>query len=290
VNWRPVPPPQRPVLFVNPRSGGGRAVRAGVVEEARRLGVSVIVLDPGDRLEARVAAEAADGADALGMAGGDGSQSVVAAAAAALGLPFVPVPGGTRDHFVLDLGLDRRDPVGALGAFGDGVEGRIDLAEVNGRPFLNNVSIGIYGDAVHRPEYRDAKSRTLLAVARARLVSAGEAPGLRLVDDTGAAHADPAVVLVSNGPYALERPPAQGGRPALDGGALGIIVLDAPAPGPRPPARAWTAAALDVEAPRTVPAGIDGEAVELEPPLRFGIRPGALRVRIAASRAARAGR
>ena len=238
----------------------------------------------------RVAAAAAGGADALGMAGGDGSQSVVAAAAAALGLPFVPVPGGTRDHFVLDLGLDRRDPVGALDAFSEGVEGRVDLADVNGRSFLNNVSIGIYGDAVHQSQYRDAKTRTLLAVARARLLSVREAPGLRLVDDVGVAHVDPAVVLVSNGPYALERPPAPGARPALDSGRLGVIVLDAPAPGPRPPARAWTTASLDVQAPGTVRAGIDGEAVDLEPPLAFGIRPGVLRIRIPSSRASRAGR
>ena len=46
--------------------------------------------------------------------------------------------------------MDRRDPVGALDAFTDGLEGRIDVAEVNGRTFLNNVSLGIYGDAVQR--------------------------------------------------------------------------------------------------------------------------------------------
>jgi diacylglycerol kinase family enzyme len=285
MNWRPVPPTQRPVLFVNPRSGGGRAVRAGVLERAQELGVEVVLLDAGDRLEERVAAAVAGGADALGVVGGDGSQSVVAAAAAARGLPFVPVPGGTRDHFVLDLGLDRRDPAGALDAFVEGAEGRADLAEVNGRSFLNNVSIGIYGDAVHQSGYRDAKTRTLLAVARARLRSFEVAQGLRLVDDLGEAHLDPAVVLVSNGPYALERPPAPGARPALDSGRLGVIVLDAPGRPPRPPARSWTTTSLDVEAPATVHAGIDGEAVDLAPPLAFRIRPGILRIRIAASRA-----
>ena len=90
----------------------------------------------------------ADGADALGMAGGDGSLAVVAAAAAAHGLPFICVPAGTRNHFALDLGVDRHDVAGALDAFSDGFERRIDLAEVNGRAFLNNVSLGIYGEAV----------------------------------------------------------------------------------------------------------------------------------------------
>ena len=211
-----------------------------------------------------------------------GRRAVVAAAARAHGLPFVCVPAGTRDHFALDLGVDRRDPVGALDAFTDGLEGRIDVAEVNGRTFLNNVSLGIYGDAVQRAAYRDAKVRTLLATARARLHATAEAPALRLVDDLGREHAHPAVVLVSNGPYAVERPPAPGARPALDSGRLGVIVLDAPGDGPHPPGRSWTATSLEVRAPGPVHAGIDGEAVDLTPPLAFVIRPAALRVRIAA--------
>jgi diacylglycerol kinase family enzyme len=282
MNWRPAPPPRQPVLFVNPKSGGGRAVRAGVVERARERGIAVVCLEPGQRLGALVEEAVADGADALGAAAGDGSQAVVAAAARSHGLPFVCVPAGTRDHFALDLGLDRRDPVGALEAFADGLEGRIDVAEVNGRTFLNNVSLGIYGDAVQRAAYRDAKVRTLLATARARLDPTAEAQELRLVDDLGREHAHPAVVLVSNGPYALERPSAPGRRPALDSGRLGVIVLDEPGGGPHPPGRSWTATRLEVRAPGTVHAGIDGEAVDLTPPLAFVIRPAALRVRIAA--------
>ena len=94
------------------------------------------------------------------------------------------------------------------------------------------------------------------------------------------------MVLVSNGPYALERPPAPGARPALDSGRLGVIVLDAPGDGPHPPGRSWTATSLEVRAPGPVHAGIDGEAVDLTPPLAFAIRPAALRVRIAARDAA----
>jgi len=51
------------------------------------------------------------------------------------------VPAGTRNHFALDLGLDRSDVVGALDAFTDGVEPRIDLAALNGRTFVNNASL-----------------------------------------------------------------------------------------------------------------------------------------------------
>ena len=279
--WRAVDPPRRPVLFVNPRSGDGAAARAGVAERAQELGIEVVTLGAGGNLAELVGVAVGNGADALGMAGGDGSLSVVAAAAAANGLPFVCIPAGTRNHFAGDLGLDRRDPVGALRAFGAGLEGRIDLGEVNGRRFLNNVSLGVYGEAVRTPAYREAKVRTLVETAEQVLGPGAQTPGLRLVDDIGREHARPLIVLVSNNPYALDRPPARGARPALDGGLLGIVVLDPPSSEPHAPGRAWTATDLEVTAPAVVHAGIDGEAVELDPPLRFAIRPAALRVRVA---------
>ena len=98
------------------------------------------------------------------MAGGDGSQALVASVAARHEIPHVCVPAGTRNHFALDLGLDRNDVVGALDAFGDGVERRIDLASVNGRTFVNNASLGLYAEIVQSPEYRDAKLRTAAAM------------------------------------------------------------------------------------------------------------------------------
>jgi diacylglycerol kinase family enzyme len=278
--WRPVDPPRRPVLFVNPRSGGGKAARAGLAERARERGVEAVVLDPGQDLAALARDAAAGGADVLGVAGGDGSLAVVAAVAAAHGIAFACVPAGTRNHFALDVGVDRHDLTGALDAFTDGVERQIDVAEVNGRMFLNNVSLGIYGQAVRRPAYRDAKVRTLLATAEEVLGPSGEAPALRLADDAGREHRDPAVVLVSNNPYALDNPLAPGTRPALDTGRLGIVVLGVPGDTSLRPGRAWTAPSLEVSAPAVVHAGVDGEAADLSPPLRFAIRPAALRVRI----------
>ena len=202
------------------------------------------------------------------------------------GLPFVCIPAGTRNHFALDLGVDRRDLVGALDAFTDGAERRIDVADVNGRLFLNNVSLGVYGEAVRESGYRDAKARTLLETVRAVLGPSGAAPDLRLVDDLGHEHSHPGVVLVSNNPYALDRPLVRGTRPRLSGGRLGILVLDtprileAPSNARRAPGRAWSATSVEVDAPEPVHAGVDGEAVDLSPPLAFTIRPAALRVRI----------
>jgi diacylglycerol kinase family enzyme len=151
---------------------------------------------------------------------------------------------------------------------------------VNGRLFLNNVSLGIYGEAVRSPAYRDAKTRTLLEIAAEVMGPSAEAPAMCLVDDQGREHHHLAVVLVSNNPYALDRPLIRGTRPAMDSGQLGIIVLDAPGDSPHSPGQAWTAPRLEVNAPAPVHAGVDGEAVDLEPPLRFAIRLAALRVRI----------
>lgn len=279
--WRSVEPPRRPVLLVNPRSGDGAAARHQVLERARERGVEAVTLESGDDLRTRALEVVADGADALGMAGGDGSLAEVAAVAAARGLPFVCIPVGTRNHFALDLGVDRQDVPGALDAFTDGVERLIDVGEVNGRIFLNNVSLGIYGEAVRRASYRDTKVRTLAETAHRVLGPSRRMPPLRLTDDTGREHERPAVLLVSNNPYALNGP-GLGTRPTLASGQLGILVLDTPEDRKHPPGRAWSAPHLEVQAPGTVHAGIDGEAVELVAPLRFAVRPAALRVRISA--------
>jgi diacylglycerol kinase family enzyme len=279
----PVEPARRSVLFINPRSGAGKARRARLADVARGRGIEPVTLEQGDELEALIEGVLADGADALGVAGGDGSLAVVASAAAARGIPFVCVPGGTRNHFARDVDVAPDDLVGALDAFGAALERTIDLGYVNGRPFLNNVSLGIYGDAVQRGDYRDAKLRTLLETAEDETLGSGSMPAdLRLVDDRGREHHSPAVVLVSNNPYAFDRQRVRGARPVLDGGRLGIVLIDAPAGPPHPAARAWSARSLSVDAGGTVPAGVDGEAVTLQPPLSFTIQPKALRVRIAA--------
>jgi diacylglycerol kinase family enzyme len=279
--WHPADPPERPVLFVNPSSGGGKAARAALAERARERGIGVTVLRPGLSLTSLVREAVADSADALGIAGGDGSLATVAAAAHAHGLPFICVPAGTRNHFALDLGVDRHDLVGALEAFTDGVERLVDIGSVNGRMFLNNVSLGIYGEAVRQAAYRDAKARTLLETAVRVLGPSESASELRLVDDEGREHRDPAVVVVSNNPYALDQTLAPGTRPRLDSGRLGVVALEEPASSLLP-GRAWTATSVTVDGPAPVHAGIDGEAVDLSTPLDFTILPAALRVRISA--------
>jgi diacylglycerol kinase family enzyme len=283
-----VPAPQRPVLFFNPKSGGGKAERFHVAAEARARGIEPIELGPPWDLEGLVRGAVAGGADGLAMAGGDGSQAVVAAIAAELDLPYACVPAGTRNHFALDLGVDRDDVVGALDAFVDGGERRVDQAEVNGRVFVNNVSLGLYADAVQRTGYRDAKLRTILDTVPEVLGPEGTGLDLRWTGPGGHEHGSGAAILVSNNRYRLGRAVGSGTRPRIDDARLGITVVGAPTGrgenGHRAqrPWREWTTPDFEVAADRPVPAGIDGEAIKLQPPLRFRIRPGVLRVRVAA--------
>jgi diacylglycerol kinase family enzyme len=276
-------PPRRPVLFFNPKSGGGKAERFELAKEARARGIEPVELTLGSDLGELVREAVRAGADGLAMAGGDGSQAIVAAIAAEHDLPYACIPAGTRNHFALDLGVDRTDVVGALEAFRNGGERRVDLAEVNGRVFVNNVSLGVYAEAVQRDEYRGAKLRTIAATA-----ASGEGAGSELHWRRGGGTETAAVVLVSNNPYRLARGLASGTRTRLDAGVLGVAVLgaargegDGAPSGSMETRGSWSERTFEVQSPGPVPAGIDGEAAMLDPPLLFRSVPGALRVRIA---------
>jgi diacylglycerol kinase family enzyme len=280
--------PVRPVLLFNPKSGGGKAERYSLAREARARGIEAVALVRGDDLENVTRDAVARGADALAMAGGDGSQAIVAMIASENDLPYACIPAGTRNHFALDLGVDRDDVVGALDAFVDGGERVVDLGEVNGRVFVNNVSLGLYAEAVQRPGYREAKLRTLLETVPDVLGPGGTQLDLRWTGPDGQEHQAGGAILVSNNRYRLGRAVGAGTRPRIDDGLLGITVVSPPTPGKRGrllerPWREWSAPTFEVYSDRSIAAGIDGEAVTLEPPLRFRIRPAALRVRIARS-------
>jgi Diacylglycerol kinase catalytic domain len=274
--------PERPVLFYNPRSGGGKAARFHLADEAHARGIKAVELTPGTDLEVLVRAELEAGADALAMAGGDGSQAIVAAIAAEHRLPYACIPAGTRNHFALDLGVDRDDVAGALDAFVDGGERIVDLADVGGRVFVNNVSLGVYASAVQRSEYRDAKLRTLFDTLPDAAGGNGEGQRLTWHGPDGAEHDSGVVMLVSNNRYRVGRAIGSGTRPRLDAGVLGVAVFGGDGGRGR---KEWSTSDFDVDAAdaELVAAGIDGEAAQLAPPLRFHIHPNALRVRVARS-------
>jgi diacylglycerol kinase family enzyme len=289
-------PPAHPVLIMNPRSGGGKVERFELVVECRKRGIEPVLLEPGDDLRELAEDAVRRGADVLGMAGGDGSQALVASVAARAGVDYVCVPAGTRNHFALDLGLDRADVVGALDAYADGLERYIDLAEVNGRTFVNNASLGLYAYVVQAPEYREAKLRTAAAMLPDLLGPDARPLDLCFTGPDGVERRTAHLVLVSNNPYHLV--PTGGGlgtRERMDRGVLGLVavtITDA-AQASRflaleaagQPRRftgwtEWTAPLFEIRSDSPVPVGVDGEALVLDPPLVFTSRPAALRVRL----------
>ena len=193
--------------------------------EARRRGIETVVLGPDDDLEELARAAVASGADVIGMAGGDGSQALVATLAAEHDLPFVCIPAGTRNHFALDLGIDRDDVVGALDAFVDGYERRVDLATINGRVFVNNVSLGLYAAIVQSDEYRDAKMGTAAKMLPDLLGSDYSQFDFEIESPTGIDRSNPDLILVSNNVYRLSGLGGYGTRERLDEGVLGIVAI-----------------------------------------------------------------
>ncbi len=287
---RPVPPPKRPFLIMNPRSGGGKVERFGLREKAEALGADVVLLDPGRPQDVVALARdaVADGADLLGVAGGDGTQALVAGVAAAYGVPFVVITAGTRNHFALDLGLDRDEPSRCLDALTDGVEFRVDLGRVGERVFVNNASFGAYAVVVQSPAYRDDKVRTTLQLLP-DVLTRHHGPRLT-VAAAGVTLDAPQAVLVSNNPYRVGDLAGLGRRERLDGGVLGLlgVRVDSAAQaaamlrGRRAPGlTVLTAREILVDADEpVVQVGVDGEPLTFPTPVRCRIEPRALRVRV----------
>ncbi len=295
--WKHAGAPSHPVLLMNPWSGGGKVERFKLIEECEKRGIEPIVLKQGDDLRQLALDAVARGADALGMAGGDGSQAIVASVASEHDLPHVCVPAGTRNHLALDLGVDRDDVVGALDAYGEsGLECRVDLATVNGSVFVNNVSLGVYATIVQSDHYRDDKVGTTLRMLPELLGPEAEPFDIEYVGPGGGRQDTADLLMVSNDPYRLDRLFGMGSRPRMDLGKLGVVAVRIEGAGAVAQFlamesagqasrfsgwRSWAAPEFVVESQQPVPAGIDGEALMLDPPLRFESRPGALRVRIA---------
>ena len=284
------PPPRRPYLIMNPRSGGGKVTKFGLKDKAEALGATVALLEGPGTVDVGALARTAvaDGADLLGVAGGDGTQALVAGIAAEHNIPLLVISAGTRNHFALDLGLDREDPSRCLDALGDGVELRIDLGFIAGRPFVNNASFGAYAAVVQSPAYRDDKTRTTLDQLPGLL--AGQ-QGSRLVARAENVTVEgPQAVLVSNNQYGMGDIAGLGRRARLDRGTLGMFAVTVQSAaqaagllrGRR--ARGLTSLAarevvIDADTAQ-IPVGVDGEALVLDTPVRCVVQPAALRVRV----------
>ena len=287
-------PARHPFLIMNPRSGGGKVGQFDLQRKAEALGAEVFLMEgPGLVDVAAVARQAvADGADLLGVAGGDGTQALVAGVASEHGIPFLVITAGTRNHFALDLGLDRENPVACLSALSDGVDLRIDLGVVSGLTFVNNVSFGAYAEIVQTPAYRDDKLRTTLDTLPELLQGHR---GTRFSAVAGGETIDgPQALLVGSNPYETEDIAGLGRRPRLDRGMLGVVaVMVASARQAVGLLRGRNSTDLRVLTAQSVvvtssadriPVGIDGESAWLPTPVRCTVHPGALRVRVPRNR------
>jgi len=292
-DWRmpehPAEPPARhPYLIMNPKSGGGKVEKFDLKSKAEELGAEVFLIDGAEPVDvAKVAREAvAQGADLLGVAGGDGTQALVAGIAAEHGIPFVVISAGTRNHFALDLGLNRENPSACLGALSDGVELRVDLGRINGQVFVNNASFGAYAEVVETPAYRDDKLNTTLNLLPDLLQGQR---GVRLsarADDTEIR--SPQALLVANNPYGTGDIAGLSRRARLDAGVLGVIgvkvrnvqqAIDLLRGRRAVGVRVLRTKKIEItaDAPQ-IPVGVDGEALSMSTPVVCTISPGALRV------------
>jgi diacylglycerol kinase family enzyme len=282
------PPARRPYLIMNPKSGGGKVEKFDLKRKAEDLGAEVFLIGGPEPVDvAKVAREAVDrGADLLGVAGGDGTQALVAGIAAEQGIPFVVISAGTRNHFALDLGLDREDPSACLNALPDGVELRVDLGVINGQTFVNNASFGAYAEVVETPAYRADKLNTTLNTLP-DLLQGHRGARLRARAD-GTEIEAPQALLVSNNPYGTGDIAGLGRRARLDRSVLGVVGVTV--------ANAWQAAGLlrgrhatglsvltakqieiTADVPR-IPVGVDGESILMSTPVTCTVSPRALRV------------
>ncbi len=287
-------PAARPFFIMNPRSGGGKVMKFDLKRKAEDLGAEVFLITGAGTVDvAEVARQAVvAGADLLGVAGGDGTQALVAAIAAEYGIPFVVVTAGTRNHFALDLGLDRDNPAACLSALQDGVDLRVDLGSVDGRTFVNNASFGAYAEVVQTPAYRDDKVGSTLDLLP-DLIRGQRGANLTARAGDAVIFA-PQAVLVGNNPYGTNDVAGLNRRARLDRGELGVIAVKVTNArqaiglvrrSRRTGLTTLTAPTVTIDADAaTVPVGIDGEAVSMPTPVRCSIRPRALLVRVPRNR------
>jgi diacylglycerol kinase family enzyme len=282
-------------LIVNPSAGGAAGCLDGLTKMARERGIRVHVLKPGEDARLAAIAAAEGGSEVLGVAGGDGSVSAVAAVAAEHDVALVIVPVGTLNHFARDLGLDLARPLRALEALYAGHERRVDAGRINGHLFINNVSLGVYARMVGDPGYRQDKLRVAKMQLQAALSDQELRRVLRITPPEGPPLEGVLAVVVSNNPYEFARLDRLGQRHRLDAGMLQISVFDAStldglaerllvgalsgAIEIRPALRHWMSERLEMGTPgERVRAGLDGEPITFEAPFRFSVEPGALRV------------
>jgi YegS/Rv2252/BmrU family lipid kinase len=294
---------KRTVTLVN-QGGGGAAdgVAARIGDALAAAGVdSEVLLVKGKDCAARAAEHVEQGAELIIAAGGDGTMGAVAGELAGSKATMGILPLGTLNHFARDLGIpfDLGEAAAAIAA---GHRRQIDIAEVNGRAFVNNAAIGLYPlmvvDRDAQRERLGRSKRLAMLVASLRTMARFHSRRLKLSIDGGEAMVDTPLLFVGNNDYRLAMPGA-GQRDSLDRGELSIMVMRSKS---LPGFLAATGRALlgmsreddmvrldgvkelGVDSARShLSLAMDGETLDLPPPLAFRIRPKALNVIVPAA-------
>jgi diacylglycerol kinase family enzyme len=287
-------------VILNAKSGaGGNDDAKTAIEGAMRqrgLQARVTVLDAGQDIARTVDAELARGASLVVAGGGDGTVNAVAARLVGTPATFGVLPLGTLNHFARDLDIPF-DVDKASAIVADNQSRMVDVAEVNGRVFLNNSSMGLYPRIVIERE----RTQSRLGVGKWPALARAIWHALRepetfnavvCVDGQELQRRTP-FIFVGNNAYVLEGF-GIGKRPRLDAGTLSLYVLR--------PKSAWGFVSLafrsllgigshadDFESfqatefrvesqAKSIQVATDGEVNVMNSPIQYRIRPGALRV------------
>jgi diacylglycerol kinase family enzyme len=292
----------RVIVLMNAKAGANSAERTRQADEVRaaldEAGVAADVrqVRPDQLFDA--AARAADdpGTDAVVAAGGDGTISAVAAALAGKPKPLGVIPRGTLNHFARDLGipLALRD---AAAVIAQRNVRRVDLGEVNGRAFINNSSIGLYPQIVRaREELRErlgGNKWIAMLVAALRVFRRHPTVRVRIGVGERTMLCNTPLVFVGNNRYEINGT-SLGRRQRLDGGELSVYFTNRTGRfgllrlalralfGRLEQAKDFAALGVTevwIETPRRqLRVALDGEVIQLPPPLHYRIRPASLRV------------
>lgn len=286
----PEPERVRPIVLANPASGP-TDISLEALENA--FPAAEVRMVRGEDLEEVVADAATSGPPWIGVCGGDGSQRTAAAVLADGDVPLLVIPGGTRNHFARELGLETIDA--AADAARSGRARAVDIGEVNGEIFLNNASIGFYAAMVRERARQDHRPKRVVDLLGA-WEQARRGHRFPVVVD-GVRHRA-WLVFVGNGCYSSNLT-SLGGREAIDAGVLDVRLVLAE----RRLARTRTVLGMllgrvtrspvsdqivkpevevDVLDVNTADVALDGEVTRLLTPLRFRCRAGALRVLVPA--------
>jgi YegS/Rv2252/BmrU family lipid kinase len=148
----------RILLVINRHSRSGEKAGHVVVSRLKARGLEPVVFSSNSPTEVSPWIEAnAAGAEAVVVAGGDGSLNAAAAALVKTGLPLGILPTGTANDLARTLGLPLNLEA-AVDVILAGEQREIDIGEVNGHLFFNVASLGLSADLA-RDLSRDAKRR-----------------------------------------------------------------------------------------------------------------------------------